>query len=287
MSQGPLDHLPLAWDEREWYRTTMLLTQFRAGRSNILRICGHDSLPSGNSDVCDNRLSHQYEVYRWRKEMAIFFYLYMLTMVLEMLLVSGIISPAVAVYPWLVAGHVGLVCTSIWSLFLNGFVGFQFMEDNTSLSLWTMRLTSLTVFGVAYFISIGTSESISSFLSPTMSFPLWMMYFVFNGAAILIYFILQIILIFKKLDDRWPLGDILFSMGFFMIGQAALYLFSGQICAYTNHYIDGIFFGVLCSLFSVMMIYKYWDSITKEDLEFSVSSHNTNWDVKTDRKEYP
>lgn len=29
-----------------------------------------------------------------------------------------------------------------------------------------------------------------------------------------------------------------------------------------------------------MMVYKYWDSITREDLEFSVGSKATVWEVK-------
>jgi len=33
-------------------------------------------------------------------------------------------------------------------------------------------------------------------------------------------------------------------------------------------------------LLSVMMVYKYWDSITKEDLEFSVGSKAAVWEVK-------
>ena len=28
------------------------------------------------------------------------------------------------------------------------------------------------------------------------------------------------------------------------------------------------------------MVYKYWDSITKEDLEFSVGTKQGNWEVK-------
>lgn len=56
--------------------------------------------------------------------------------------------------------------------------------------------------------------------------------------------------------------------------------FSTQICVGVKHYIDGTFFGVLCLLFAVMMVYKYWDSITKEDLEFSVGSKQSVWEIK-------
>lgn len=54
------------------------------------------------------------------------------------------------------------------------------------------------------------------------------------------------------------------------------------ICTNTSHYVDGLFFGHVCSLLAVMMVYKYWDSITKEDLEFSVGGKLNVWEVKED-----
>jgi len=67
-----------------------------------------------------------------------------------------------------------------------------------------------------------------------------------------------------------------------------------------EHYMDGLFFATLLNLLAVMMVYKvrsrppqrvlidsklitarqYWDSITKEDLEFSVGQKQNNWEVK-------
>jgi len=59
-----------------------------------------------------------------------------------------------------------------------------------------------------------------------------------------------------------------------------LFAFSVTICNAIQHYIDGLFFFTLCVLLSVMMVYKYWDSITREDLEFSVGSKAAVWEVK-------
>lgn len=109
---------------------------------------------------------------------------------------------------------------------------------------------------------------------------LWVVFFIFNGAALLIYIILQIVLVVNTLDDRWPLGDIVFGVMFFATGQVVLYVFSLDICDTAKHYIDGLFFGTVATLLSVMMVYKYWDSITKEDLEFSVGSKQNVWEVK-------
>ncbi|KAJ2079255.1 Chitin synthase, class 7, partial [Coemansia sp. S142-1] len=55
---------------------------------------------------------------------------------------------------------------------------------------------------------------------------------------------------------------------------------SNKICEGIKHYVDGVFFGTICTLLSVMMVYKYWDSITKEDLEFSVGGKGNVWEVK-------
>jgi hypothetical protein len=47
-----------------------------------------------------------------------------------------------------------------------------------------------------------------------------------------------------------------------------------------EHYLDGMFFSSILTLLSVMMIYKFWDSITKEDLEFAVGCKNNIWEIK-------
>lgn len=109
---------------------------------------------------------------------------------------------------------------------------------------------------------------------------LWVFYFIINGLCFIIYVISQIILVVNTLDDRWPLGDILFGTAFFIVGQILMYIFSVVICDQVKHYIDGLFFGTICTLLAVMMTYKYWDSITKEDLEFSVGSKQNVWEVK-------
>jgi Chitin synthase export chaperone len=77
-----------------------------------------------------------------------------------------------------------------------------------------------------------------------------------------IYVVSQLILVFRTLEDRWPIGDIIFGTVFFTIAQILLFAFSAKICDAIKHYIDGLFFFSLCMLLSVMMVYKYRDSIT-------------------------
>jgi protein-S-isoprenylcysteine O-methyltransferase Ste14 len=116
--------------------------------------------------------------------------------------------------------------------------------------------------------------------SYTAPMALWIIYFIVNGAMFLIYTISQIILVTNTLDDRWPLGDIAFGMLFFVSGLVIMHVFSVALCEEMKHYLDGLFFGSMCNLLAVMMVYKYWDSITKEDLEFSIDSKYQDWEIQ-------
>ncbi|KAI5479205.1 hypothetical protein MNV49_003899 [Pseudohyphozyma bogoriensis] len=213
-----------------------------------------------------------------RKEIVTLFYMYWVVELLSIFLDSGIIPSSSTVYAWFAAIHTGLVCATFGCLLINGFVGFQWMEDGTPLSLWVLRGSCALIFFITGFISIATFKNIASFSSakPTA---LWIIEFIFNGVCVILYIILQLILVLRTLDDRWPVVDIFFGTAAFIAGQVILYGFSVTICNALSHYIDGLFFASLCILFSMMMVYKYWDSITKEDLEFSVGSKQAVWEV--------
>ncbi|KAG0140678.1 hypothetical protein CROQUDRAFT_99782 [Cronartium quercuum f. sp. fusiforme G11] len=213
-----------------------------------------------------------------RKEIVLFFYFYTIVTLLSFFLDGGIIPSSSSLYPWFAAAQTAMVCATFWCLLVNGFVGFQFAEDGTPLSLWSLRGSCAAVFGIAFFIAISTFKSLASF-SPSKPAALWILMYIFNGACLAIYVVLQLLLVMRTLDDRWPIGDILFGLGFFTVGLVLIYGFSQTICDAITHYVDGLFFSQLCFLLSVMMVYKYWDSITKEDLEFSVGSKQAVWDI--------
>jgi len=214
-----------------------------------------------------------------RKEIVMFFWLYAVISLLAMFLDSGVIPTANVSYPWFAAAYTGLVAAAYCCLLINGFVGFQFAEDGTPLSLWFLRITCLLVFGVSFFVAIATFKQLFGF-SYTKPIALFIVYIIWPVVCVPIYIISQLILVFRTLEDRWPIGDIIFGTAFYAGGQVLLFAFSVTICDAIKHYIDGLFFFTLCVLLSVMMVYKYWDSITREDLEFSVGSKAAVWEVK-------
>lgn len=214
-----------------------------------------------------------------RKEITAFFYIYMLLTFVSLVLDSGVIPPGNGAYPYFAAVQAGLTSALCVSLLINGFVGFQLYEDGTTLSVWLLRSISFGMFLITGFVSLATFKGWVG-LGPTNTIGLFIMLYIVSGVALLVYVIMQIILVTNTLQDRWPLGDIAFGAFFFVIGQVILYVFSNTICNAVQHYLDGLFLATICNLLAVMMVYKYWDSITREDLEFSVGTKQHNWEVK-------
>jgi hypothetical protein len=214
-----------------------------------------------------------------RKEITFFFYIYMLLTFASLILDSGVIPPGSNAYPYFVAVQNGFTSALCISLLINGFVGFQIYEDGTTLSIWMLRSITFVFFVLTFLISLATFKSWVG-LGPTHTIGLFVILYLISGIALVIYAVMQVILVVNTLQDRWPLGDIAFGAVFLIIGQVILYVFSNTICDAVQHYLDGLFFATICNLLAVMMVYKYWDSITREDLEFSVGTKQNNWEVK-------
>jgi len=214
-----------------------------------------------------------------RKEITFFFYLYMLLTSFSLILDSGVIPPGSGAYPYFTAAQNGLTSALCACLLINGFVGFQLYEDGTTLSVWLLRTVSFAMFIITGLVSLATFKSWAG-LGPTHTVGMFIVLYLVSGIEILVYVVMQTILVVNTLQDRWPLGDIAFGALFLIIGQVILYVFSNTICNAVQHYLDGLFFATICNLLAVMMVYKYWDSITREDLEFSVGTKQNNWEVK-------
>ncbi|KAF2104940.1 hypothetical protein NA57DRAFT_31321 [Rhizodiscina lignyota] len=214
-----------------------------------------------------------------RKEIITFFYIYMLLTAFSLVLDAGVVPPGSGAFPYFAAVQNGLVSALVTCLLINGFVGFQLYEDGTTLSIWLLRLCSLGMFIICGAVSLLTFKGWAG-LSPTKTIGLFVVLYIVNAIQLLVYIVMQIILVVNTLQDHWPLFDIGFGVFFFVMGQVLLYVFSEKICENVQHYLDGLFFATICNLLGVMMVYKYWDSITKEDLEFSVGTKVNNWEVK-------
>jgi hypothetical protein len=135
------------------------------------------------------------------------------------------------------------------------------------------------MFLISFAVSLLTFKGWAG-LGPENTVGLFVVVYLFSALFLAVYVAMQLILVLGTLQERWPLLHIFFGVLAFVIGQIILYVFSQTICDGVEHYMDGLFFATLLNLLAVMMVYKYWDSITKEDLEFSVGQRINNWEVK-------
>lgn len=190
-----------------------------------------------------------------RKEITTFFYIYLLLTVASLILDSGVVPPGSSAYPYFASVQNGLTSALCISLMINGFVGFQLYEDGTTLSVWLLRLCSLAMFIVCGAVSLLTFNGWGG-LGPNNTVGLFVVLYIFNAIFLAVYVVMQILLVVNTLQDRWPLGDIIFGIFSFVIGQVILYAFSDRICTGVQHYLDGLFFATTCNLLAVMMIYK-------------------------------
>ncbi|KAJ5578173.1 uncharacterized protein N7459_007137 [Penicillium hispanicum] len=214
-----------------------------------------------------------------RKEIITFFYLFMALTICSLIIDAGVVPPRSAPFPYFVAVQCGLISALCTCLVVNGFVGFQLYEDGTSLSVWLIRLPSAAMFAMTFVIALLTFKGWGG-LGPENTVGLFVVLYLLNAICVAIYIAMQLLLVANTLDDRWPLGHIAFGVGVFIVGQVLLYAFSDVICNNVQHYLDGLFLATFCNLLAVMMIYKFWDSITTEDLEFSVGVKPNTWEVK-------
>ncbi|EPS25800.1 Chitin synthase export chaperone [Penicillium oxalicum] len=214
-----------------------------------------------------------------RKEIITFFYIYLALTIFTLVIDAGVVPPRSGPFPYFVAVQSGLTSALCACLLVNGFVGFQLYEDGTALSVWLVRISSAVMFALTFIIALMTFKSWGG-LGPSNTMGLFIVLYLLNAIAVAIYIVMQLLLVANTLDDRWPLGHIAFGLLVFVIGQVLLYAFSDTICNNVQHYLDGLFFATFCNLLAVMMVYKFWDSITKEDLEFSVGVKPNTWEVK-------
>lgn len=138
---------------------------------------------------------------------------------------------------------------------INGFVGFQLFEDGTTLSVWLLRICSLTMFVISFAIALLTFKGWAG-LGPENTIGLFVVTYLFSAIFLFVYVVMQILLVIGTLQERWPLWHIGFGVFGFSIGQVILYVFSDTICDNVQHYMDGLFFATLCNLLGVMMVYK-------------------------------
>ena len=135
-----------------------------------------------------------------------------------------------------------------------------------------MRILSILGFVLGFSLSLVASIHRNS----VATLILYIIYFIFNASMLILFSLIQIILVIFRVKTYWPIGNVFLGFLFFALSFLSL-IFSNYLCEFAVHYIDGVFISSILSLLSVMMVYKYWDSITREYLEFCIEKGGNLW----------
>ncbi|SCU87209.1 LADA_0E02652g1_1 [Lachancea dasiensis] len=190
----------------------------------------------------------------------------------------GVSPPGSSSYPYFVAIQIAFAGACCWTMSILGFLGFRLWEDGTPKSMALVRGFALVGFALNFLVAVFSFQAWET--SPTYTnsntMGLFIVMYVINALLILCYVLCQLVVSIFVISNLWAAGAVLLGVFFFFAGQLITYAFSDDICVGVKHYLDGLFFGSLCNIFALMMVYKTWDMTTDDDLEFSVSVDKEN-----------
>lgn len=220
-----------------------------------------------------------------RREMLDLFYLFMGLEAWTLVVDAGVAPSSSETYPYFVAIQCGLASSFCWLLLLTSLLGYQFWEDGSAKSVWSLRASSfawgLTVFLVALFTFNGGKQGWPNTLNPKETTALMVVLYVINAIFILFYACFTFYFCAVLIRDWWASGSYALALFFLISGQLLMFAFGRLICEHTRHYIDGIFFATFCNMVSFLMIYRAYDTVTAEDLEFTVSLKDSAWETRS------
>ena len=192
-----------------------------------------------------------------RLEMGILNLLYILILLTEMSL--GVFEPISHSIIGSING--GLIFGFFWVLFLNAILINQFVEDGTSVSLWTTFVSSATFSsGVAYLIYSTIKDKTESNFSV-----MYILLLVWPAISILLFCIMSTVMVLKQLNQPRSLINLVFALIFMVISITFTFEFNNQICTKSLRFITGSPFGVLFGFFSYLMLHRFWCDITESN----------------------
>lgn len=204
-----------------------------------------------------------------RREMLFFFWALIAHTISSLIIDTGVSPPGSTTYAYFVSFEIANMAVVCWSLLFAGLSSFNFWDDGSFKTMFSLYLSSGFVFIVNYMVAIFTFKGWSPGLNNSNTTALFVFYFVLNPIILGIWILSQIIICcFTLVFNWWALGALSLTCFFFAVSQALLYAFSEEICVNLNHYVDGTIFSSLSMMFCYMMIYKYWDIITFDDDEY-------------------
>ncbi|ORZ28883.1 chitin synthase III catalytic subunit [Lobosporangium transversale] len=197
-----------------------------------------------------------------RIEMSILFMIYSCILFLQIFTIGGVGSSSKKFIIWATALHLGATVSFFWTLIVNAFILYQFVDDGTKLTTRFITGTNLVWIAGTTFMSLDLTMDITG-KHYGQSPGLFFLTLIFPAIAVLLYMILVTILVFRVLEVYKSLFYIAIASIMFAAGQVVRFGVSRSLVASTYGRVNGSMFGTLLDLISIALLYQFWNSITE------------------------
>jgi len=214
--------------------------------------------------------AHQRRAAVARVEFRFFLFLYLLSLVFNLLTTGSIFEQGSKGLTVITAIHAGIVSALFWTLLGNGIIATQFVEDGTLSSLIPFYCLTVGFFVAGLYIALDVGLTITAALGPSQpaealnSIPLFIFTNIWPGAAALLYFIIMLYVVLSLLREVRPVWNYIIAATLFVLSQLDFYLLSEVICKGSDSKIDGSFVATILETATVFVLYLAWRSITEE-----------------------
>jgi len=206
-----------------------------------------------------------------RVEFRFFLFLYLISLVFNLLTTGSIFEQGSKGLTVITAIHAGIVSALFWTLLGNAIVATQLVEDGTPSSLVPFYALTILFFVAGLYIALDVGLTITSKFGPSVppealnSIPLFIFTNIWPGVAALLYFITMLFVVVKLLRELRPVWNYIIAATLFVLSQLDFYLLSEVICKGSGSKIDGSFVATILETATVFVLYLAWRSITEEN----------------------
>lgn len=185
-----------------------------------------------------------------RKELVLFFYMYIGCLSIDTVLISGLEMDRNA-YTYLTTMQLSLASTALFSLFVSGITSVIFSDIGVFKSIVVVRVLSFV-----YFLVVGAS-TLAGLVSKN-GVMLFFVLFVLNFFIALCYLVSQLVLLIRNDSEVWAYGTLSVAAMFFAPAVTVLLYGAKYVAFWSERYLDGLFVFHLFMFCTIIMVHKYW-----------------------------
>ncbi|KAF7682957.1 Chitin synthase export chaperone [Astathelohania contejeani] len=196
-----------------------------------------------------------------RKELMMFFYLYIISAMLEMVLISNLLdSVNSGLIIYLISLQISFANSAFFCLFVGAVTANIFLGGVGIASLVIVRIATAIYFLVSLAV-------IFSSLIEKNSIIIFGATFIVNGMFAIAYVLVQSLRLINMDAEVWAYGTLGIAFLFFCLGVIPMFYGSKYIAYVSERYLDGVFFFHLFIFSSILMIHKFWLSTCENEAE--------------------